>query len=126
MLRMVVAAANPSANGGSNDHLGRILAAGAIPILRELVHHLVVRRPDEIRELNLRYRNEPVERHPDRASDDASLAERRVDDTIFSEFVEQPLRDTKDSADLPDVLTENDDAIIATHLDAQRVVDRLD
>ncbi len=54
--------------------------------------------------------HEAVERHADRGADDAPLGERRVDDAVVAELVEEPLRDAEDAADLPDVLAEHDDA----------------
>ena len=125
-LRVVEAAADAAADGRAHDHLGRVLAARAPAELRQLADDLVVRRVDEVRELDLRDRHEAVERHADRGADDAALGERRVDDAVVAELVPEALGDAEDAADLAHVLAEHDDAIVAPHLVAEGVVDRLD
>ena len=54
------------------------------------------------------------------------LGERRVDHAVGAELVEQAAGGAEHAAELADVLAEHDDARVAPHLDAQRVVDRLD
>src|SRR5262249_1446397 len=98
----------------------------SVAVLGELAHDLVVRGEDEVRELDLGHGDEPVEGHADRAADDAALRERRVDDTIVAELVEEPLGDAEDAAGLAPVPAHPDHAAVAPHLVAERVVDRLD
>src|SRR5690606_19493884 len=70
--------------------------------------------------------HEAVERHADRRAEDAALGERRVDDAVVAELVPKALGDAEDAADAPDVLAEDDDPLVLLHLEAERVVDRLD
>ena len=124
-LRVVVTAADASAHGRADHHLGVVLAAGPIPELRHLADDLVVRGIDEVRELDLRHGHEAVHRHADRGADDASLAERRVDHAVVAELLLKPLGHAEHAAELPDVFAEHHDPRVATHLQTERVVDRL-
>src|SRR5207248_6049855 len=92
----------------------------------KLVHDLIESRKDEIAELDLGNGPQPVHRHADGGADDPGLRERRVDDAIGAELLDQSDRSAKDAAELAHVFAQHDHARIAAHLDLQRVVDRLD
>src|SRR5690606_34094557 len=87
---------------------------------------LVVRRPDEVRELDLRDGDEAVHGHPHGRADDTALAQGRIDHARVAELVEQTRGHAEHAADLPDVFTQQDYALVPTHRNPQRVVDRLD
>src|SRR5512142_3407888 len=100
---MIVAATDPAAHRRANHHLGRMIATGAIAHLGQFIHDLIVGRPDEVGELDLRNGDEPIERHAYGATDDTALTQRRIDHTIFPEFIEQLLRDAEYATHLADV-----------------------
>ena len=110
-LRVVVPAADAAADRRADDELGRVLAARAVAVLRELGDDLVVRREDEVGELDLRDGHEPVERHADRACRRCRPRESGVSMTRSSpNSSKRPCGDAEDAADLADVLAEHDDA----------------
>src|SRR5690606_28758030 len=115
VLRVIVPAPDPSADGGADHHADRVLAPGPIPVLGELVHDLVVRRPDEVRELDLRDGDEAVHGHPHGRADDTALAQGRIDHARVAELVEQTRGHAEHAADLPDVFTQQDYALVPTH-----------
>ncbi len=70
-LRVIVPASDTAANRHAHDHRRRVLAAGAIPELGQLVHDLIEGGIDVVPELDLWDRPQPVQGHPDRGADDA-------------------------------------------------------
>jgi hypothetical protein len=91
---------------------------------RRLRHDLVERRMDEVGELDLGHRQEPVQRHPDRDADEARLRQRRVDHTILAELLHPAGGDPEHPAASSDVLAEQDDALVVGHLVVQGIADR--
>src|SRR4029079_17886008 len=87
---------------------------------------LIERRVDEVRELDLGDRQEPVERHPDRDPDDAGLGQRRIDHALLSALGHEPLGDLEHAAAGADVLTDQHDAVVGRHLVVEGVPDRGD
>jgi hypothetical protein len=87
---------------------------------------LVERRVGEAHELDLRDGPEAVGRHPDGRPGDAGLRERRVDDPVPAELVDQALGRAEDAAVLADVLAEDDDAVVAGEFRAQALADGAD
>ena len=80
----------------------------------------VERARDEVGELELDDR--PLA-HPgcaDRRADEAFLRDRRVHDALLAELLEQALRDAEGAAEVPDVLAEQEDALVL----AERVGER--
>ena len=125
-LRMVVAALDAAADRRADDQRRGIFAARPIAQLRQLVHDLVVRRVDEVRELNLGDGAQAVQRHADRGADDPRLGQRRVHAALGAEFLVKAGRRAKNSTETADVLAHDDDARIAPHLQSERVVHSLD
>ena len=86
----------------------------------------VERAADEIGELQLDHR--PLA-HPGRAdgrADEALLGDRRVDDALLAELLEQPLRDAERPAEMADVLAEQEDALVLAQRVGERGPDRLE
>src|SRR5262249_61337305 len=62
----------------------------------------------------------------DGESGDAELHHRCIDDTFGSKLREQSVGGAKYAAEWSDVLTEDDDTLVALHLLTQRYADRFD
>src|SRR5713226_897520 len=124
-LGVVMASADATAERRADRHRDGELASGPVAHLRGLGNDLVERRVDEVHELDLGDRTKAVEGHPDRGPNDSSLREGRIEDAV-GEFVQEALRATEDAAVAADVFSEDDYAVVPSHLFAQRVVDRLD
>jgi hypothetical protein len=76
--------------------------------------------------LNLCDGFQPIERQPNRRSNDPRLREWSINRAIGAELFIETLRHAKDPAIDSHVLTEHKDRGVAAHLRFQRVVDRLD
>src|SRR5205823_12368384 len=76
---------------------------------------------DEVRELHLRYRAHAHERRAGAAADDGGLGERRVDHAPRAELLLEAERDLERAAVDADVLADQEDALVASHLGAQPV-----
>jgi hypothetical protein len=77
----------------------------------------------EAGELDLGNGYEPRHREADAGADDRRLRDRRVEHARIAELVEEPVGDAEDTAVVADVLAEQDDPFVASHLGGQRVVD---
>ena len=115
-LRVIVPASDAATNGRSNHHLGGILTAGAVAILCQLAHDLIVSGEDEVAELDLRH---------DGRSDDATFTERRVDHAVIAKLFVKALGDAENSTDFTNVFAQAEHARVTAHLEAERVVDGL-
>src|SRR5205823_694013 len=80
---------------------------------------------DEVRELHLRYRAHAHERRARAAADDRGLGERRVDDAPGAELLLEAERDLEGAAIDADVLADHEHALVAAHLHAKPIGDRL-
>ena len=105
-------------------HAEPVVRAVAHP--RRLGHDLVERRVDEVRELDLGDRPQPVHRGADRRADDHRLGQRRVDDPVVAELGPQAVGREEHAALLADVLAQHDDRLVAAHLLGHALADRLD
>ncbi len=101
------------------------VAVGAHAVLRQVADDLVERRVGEPVELDLRHRDEATHREPDRDADDRRLRQRRVETPSVAEGFGEPLGHPEDSAELRDVLAEDQDAVVVRHRVVQCPVDRL-
>ena len=81
---------------------------------------------DEVRELDLGDRPQPVDRGTDRRPDDHRLGERRVDHAVVAELRPQAVGREEDASLLADVLAQDHDRLVAAHLLGHPVADRLD
>src|SRR5205807_9176617 len=103
-LRMVVAALDAAADGSADDDRRRVLPAGPVAQLPQLVHDLIEGGIDEVAELHFGHGPQPVERHPDGGADDPAFRERRVDYSIGTELLVEAGGGAEHAAELPDVL----------------------
>src|SRR5438067_2139989 len=62
---------------------------------------------------------------PDGGADDDLLRDRRVEHTLLTELFHQPARDFERAVVETDVLAEQEDAIVALHFLAERLVERV-
>ena len=122
-LRVVQGSVNAAAVRGPDDHRHTEVTVRAIPDARSLLNDLVESREDEVGELHLGDRDQAVDGHPDADAGDQGLVQRRVEDTLLTELVEESHRGAEDTAACTDVLAEHDDPVVAAHLFLQRVVD---
>ncbi len=115
-----------SAERRDPDRDGHVdVAVGAHAVLRQVADDLVERRVGEPVELDLRNRDEAAHRQPDRDADDRRLRQRRIETPPVAEGFGQPLGHPEDSAELGDVLAEDQDPVVGGHRVVQRPVDRL-
>ncbi len=125
-LRVVQPAVNPAAERGP-DHDGHApVAIRPVPRPRRLADDLVEGGMDEVGELDLGDRDEAVERRPDRNADDRRLRERGVEHTRLAEARVQAICGAEHAALLADVLTEDEDSLVALHLLGDGGTHRLD
>src|SRR5438067_2720761 len=116
---------DPSAVRDPDHDRERQLPHRARSVLGEVRCDLLERRIRETVELHLADRLEPVDRQADPRSDDARLRERCVDDALLAKLLLELVGDTEHAAGLADVLTQDDDAIVALHAIAQGLVQTL-
>ena len=83
-------------------------AVGSIAQARRLADDLVEGWKDEVGELDLRHRSQPVDGGPDGRAHDQRLAERRVHHAVAAELGEEPVGGQEDAALQADVLAQDD------------------
>ena len=125
-LAMVEGAADAAAVGRADDHRHIPIAGGAVPEEGGLVDDLIEGGMDEIRKLHLGDRDEVVERHAQRQTDDRGLGQRRVDHAQLAELLVEPIGGQEDAPLGTDVLAHDDHALVALHLAADRVANRFE
>ena len=89
------------------------------------VHELVEAAGDEVGELHLADRPHARDRGADRRADDRRLGERRVHHARLAELLEEAVGDLERAAERADVLADHEHALVAAHLLAQPLGDRL-
>ena len=105
-----------------DDRHGR---AGAVALLGGDGDEVVPRARDEVGELHLGDGAHAHDRRAGAAADDRGLGERRVDHAPGAELLLEALRDLERAAVDADVLADHEDALVAPHLLAKPVGDRL-
>ena len=80
---------------------------------------------DEVGELDLGDRAQPVEGGADGDADDRGLGEWRIDDALFAELLKESLGGAEDTA-FADVLTHDEDALVGLHHLAHTVAEGFD
>ena len=105
-----------------DDRHGR---ARAPALLRRDRDEVVPRAGDEVGELHLGDGAQAHDRGAGAAADDRGLGERRVDDAPRAELLLEAERDLEGAAVDADVLADQEDALVAPHLGAEPVGDRL-
>src|SRR2546426_11221528 len=116
LRRKLVARAARHAN--HHRHLG--LAAKHVSDLRRVVHDLVVGDEREVDGHHLDDRAQTEHGRTDRRANNDLLGDRRVDDALGSELVEQTLGHAVGAAELADVLADQVNGIVALHLFGER------
>ena len=67
----------------------------------------------------------PDHRGADADADEAALGDRRVDDPLLAELLQQALRDLVGAVVVADLLAHEEDAIVLLHLLGHRLIERL-
>ena len=99
--------------------------AGAPALLRGDGDEVIPRARDEVGELHLGDGPQPHDRRAGRAAHDRRLGERRVDHAPRAELLLEAQRHLERAAVHADVLADHEDALVAAHLLAEPVADRL-
>jgi hypothetical protein len=84
-------------------------------VLRGLVDDLLGREGEEVLVHDLDDRAHPLHRRADPGADDRHLRDRRVPHALGAELVEHALGDAHRAAHLGDVLTHDEDVLVAPH-----------
>jgi hypothetical protein len=100
--------------------------AGAPALLGRDRHEVVPRAGDEVGELHLGHRAKPHDRRAGGAAHDRCLGERHVEHAPRAELLLKALGDLERAAVDADVLAEHEHALVAPHLRAEAVGDRLE
>ena len=119
------ALAGAAALGHPQDPGHAALAAGHEPDLGRLGGDLIHREAAEVNEHDLGHRAHPDQRRAGRGADDRVLRDRRVADPLRPELVEQGAGDAERAPVLADVLAQQEHALVADHLLAERLADGL-
>ena len=114
----------PADSGGQHHgHLHR--AAGLEVDLRHVVVDLVEADAHEVREHQLGDGSHPFGRSTDGEPDERGLGDRRVDDALRPELLQQPAGGSEDPPVRPDILTQVEDLGIHGHLGGDALGHRL-
>ena len=111
---------------GPEDDRDRERAGGHVAELRRLVEDRVQADPDEVHEHDLDDRPQAGHRRADGGADVAHLADRRIQDTVGTEPVIEPLRDGEDPAAGADVDPDQHDRVVLGHRVGHALVERVD
>ena len=120
----VLCAAVRRADRRSHHERHRDLAARHVAQLRGLVHELVHALEEEVGVLHVGDRAHPECGCAHRGAGDHLLADRRVDDAVIAELLRQPEVDAECTAEPTldaDVLADQEDGLVATHLFCDRL-----
>ena len=124
-LRVMRGDAAPRAALGPEDHRHGGLSAEHVAELRGLVADLVHGDGHEVHVHDLGHGPVAAHGRADRGAGDGRLGDGRVADALRAELVVEPARRAVGAAVDPDVLAHDEDALIANHLLAERVANRL-
>ena len=91
-----------------------------------MVHQLVDRRIDKAGKLDLRHRPEALRGQTDRQPGDDPFRQRRIEDAIRTEALEEPLGGSKHTAFGADVLANDENGGILGHRAGKRQIYGLD
>ena len=118
---MMFHGADVAAEGDANCDRHR--DACSISVLGDVADDLVEGGVDEAVELNLGYRLESAQRQTDGDADDGRLRQRCVEHPVGPKRLLQSVRNPKDTAEGANVLTKDQDLLVAREGVAQREVD---
>ena len=108
----------------AEDHRAAHLATGHVVGLGGRVHDMVDRLHREVEGHELDDRAEAAHRRARAKPGEAIFGDRRIDDALCSELVEQSLRDLVSALVLGDLLAHHEHAVIAAHFLGHRVAQR--
>ena len=123
VLRVERAAGEAAAGGAADDERQR--GAGAVVLLGGHRHEVVPRARDEVGELHLGDGPQAHQRGAGAGADDGGLGQRRVEHAPRPELGLEALGDLEGAAVDADVLADHEHALVAAHLLAEAVRDRL-
>ncbi len=109
--------------GAAEDDRDVVLSSRHVEHLRSGVHDLVEREQGEVPRHELDDGPEPDHRRADPDAGEAELGDGRVDDAHLAELLEEPLRDLVRALVDADLLPHEEDAVVAVHLFAERLVE---
>ena len=112
------------ADSGADDERNARLLVREVPVLRRLVDERVDDETEEVAEHDLDDGAQALDRGAERGARERELGDRRVDDPVVAEALDETRRDVEDSTGL-DVLADQDDARVALHLLGEAVADRV-
>ena len=115
-LRVLGAEAQARAVAGPDDQRAADHAVGHVARLRDLVGDEVPAHREEVREHDLGDGPQPRHRRSHGGAEDGLLGDRRVDDPVGSELLEQPGGGLEDAPGPAHVLTEEHDGLVSAHL----------
>ena len=124
VLRVERAAGEPASRG--QPHRDRNRRSGAVALLRRDGDEVIPRAGDEVRELHLGDGAHAHDRRAGARADDRRLGQRRVHHAPVPELLLKAERHLERAAVDADVLADHEDALVAPHLGAQPVGDRLE
>ena len=125
-LRVIRAAAQAATVGGADHQRTLRVAIGAEADARGVGDDVIGGRVHEVGELNLGHRAQAAHRHAHRQAGDPELHHRRIDHPLGAELSQQAVGRAEHPAERANVLAEDDDALVALHLLAQRFAHRFD
>src|SRR5207245_9105521 len=100
----------------ADDHRDRPVAIGPVARARGFADDLVEGGVDEVGELDLRDRDEPVEGGADGDADDAGFSERCIEHAGLAKLRVEAFGGPENSTFAPDVLAQHKHALVALHL----------
>ena len=107
----------------TEDHRHRVLAARHVEHLGGRIHHLVDREQREVPGHEFDHRAEADHRGTHADAGEAELGDRGVDDAHLAELIEEALRDLIGPVVDADLLTHEEDAVVAGHLLAEGLIE---
>src|SRR5262245_37593951 len=101
----------------------RAARAVPVPARRGEVRQHVEAAGDEVDELDLAHWPDAHVGRADRLADDRLLGNRRIDDALLAELLDQPFGDLECAAVRADVFAHDEDAVVGRHLVEERLAD---
>ena len=119
------AAARPEPGRHAEDHRRAGAPVVEIGHLGRRRDHVVHRRQQDVRESHFQDWTESSDRGDDRGPDEARFRDRRLEDAVGAELLDQPERRADETAEHADVLAHDIDRRVPAHFLGQRLGDGL-
>src|SRR5881396_191230 len=100
------------------------LPAGHVADLRRVVHNLIHREDRKVKGHHLDDGTKSGHGRADRQAGKSQFGDRRIDDAPGAELFQEALADLKGALIVGDILTDQEDLLVAPHLLPQRFVER--